>query len=60
VPYFQRCLSEQINPILETGFIIERILEPLPTEEFKRVNPIDYEKLMNEPGFICYRARKPA
>jgi ubiquinone/menaquinone biosynthesis C-methylase UbiE len=60
MPYYQRSLSEQINPILEAGFILERILEPLPTDEFKRVDPKDYEKLMNEPGFICFRARKPA
>jgi ubiquinone/menaquinone biosynthesis C-methylase UbiE len=60
MPYYQRSLSEQINPILKAGFILELILEPLPTEDFRRVDPKDYEKLMSEPGFICFRARKPA
>ena len=60
MPYYQRSLSEMINSVLEAGFFLERVLEPLPTDDFRRVDPKDYEKLMNEPGFICFRARKPA
>ena len=39
--------------------MLDRIHEPLPTEEFKKVDPNDYEKLMKFPGFICIRAKKP-
>jgi hypothetical protein len=41
-----------------TGFVIERILEPQPTEDFKRVNPEGYERHMKHPLFLVIRARK--
>jgi SAM-dependent methyltransferase len=50
VPSYRRPLSEVINPLIETGFTLDRILEPLPTPE--------YEQLMRSPGFMCVRAVK--
>lgn len=47
-----------INPLIAAGFTIEQILEPKPVDEFKGRDPDDYEKLMRQPGFICFRARK--
>lgn len=58
VPAYRHSLSAIINPLLETGFSLEKILEPLPTDEFKEADPQEYEKLMRFPGFICLRARK--
>ena len=41
-----------------TGFIIERILEPQPTEDFKHANPKGYERHTKHPLFLVIRARK--
>ena len=45
-----------MNTVLEAGFGIERIVGPLPTEEFREADPDDYEKLRSWPGFLCIRA----
>jgi SAM-dependent methyltransferase len=58
VPFYRRPLGAMLDPLLETGFILERLLEPRPIPEFKEHDPTDYEKLMRQPGFICFRARK--
>lgn len=58
MPSYRRPLSAVINPLLKTGFILEQILEPLPTQEFKEDEPDEYEQLMRSPGFMCLRARR--
>jgi SAM-dependent methyltransferase len=58
VPSYRRPLNAVLNPLIEAGFILDRILEPQPTEQFRQKEPEDYEKLMKQPGFICVRARK--
>ncbi len=58
MPSYRRPLAEVINPLIETGFVLERILEPLPTEEFRERAPKDYEELSRQPGFLCIRAVK--
>lgn len=58
VPSYRRPLSGVINPLLKVGFILDQILEPLPTEEFWEKDPEDYEELMRSPGFMCIRAVK--
>jgi len=45
---------------LDAGFVLERLLEPRPIPPFEEQEPADYKKLMRQPGFICFRARKPA
>jgi SAM-dependent methyltransferase len=58
VPSYRRPVSGVIQPLLEAGFVLERILEPTPTEEFKQHLPEDYEELSRSPGFMCVRACK--
>jgi len=58
MPSFKRPLEAVINSLFESGFAIERILEPRPTIEFKDKLPEDYEELSKQPGFMCIRARK--
>ena len=58
VPSYRRSLSEVINPLLRAGFILDHILEPLPSIEFKEQDPKDYEELIRSPGFMCVRAVK--
>lgn len=58
VPSYRRPLGEVINPLVRAGFLLERILEPLPTEEFREKLPEEYEELNRQPGFLCIRAVK--
>jgi ubiquinone/menaquinone biosynthesis C-methylase UbiE len=51
-------LGEICGALSENGFVVERILEPKPIEEFEKASPEDYQKLMKFPLFICFRARK--
>jgi SAM-dependent methyltransferase len=57
VPSYRRPFSAMVNPLIEAGFVLERILEPQPVEAFRDQDPQDYEKLTRRPGFICFRAR---
>jgi hypothetical protein len=41
-----------------SGFVIERMCEPTPTEELKLKDPKGYDRLCHLPAFIFVRARK--
>ena len=58
MPAYRRPLGALIAPLLDAGFMLERLLEPQPTEEFKRRDLRHYEELMRQPGFLCVRAVK--
>lgn len=60
VPSYRRPLGAYLNPLVEAGFVLDRVLEPLPRDSFREKDPRDYAKLMRQPGFICFRARRPA
>ncbi len=55
---FRRPLGEVINPLIHSGFVLDTLLEPLPTEAFRHADPEDYGRLCSQPGFLCVRARK--
>ncbi len=59
MPSFRRSIEEFLTPFIDAGFVFERIMEPLPTEEFRAADPMGYHRLMRRPGFLCVRARKP-
>ncbi|MFW6040720.1 MAG: class I SAM-dependent methyltransferase [Thermoplasmatota archaeon] len=58
VQFYRRPLSEIIRPVIENGFVIENITEPMPTETFKEKQPKAYERLTKEPQFLFLRSRK--
>ena len=58
VPCYRRPLSHMIDPIVRAGFSIERMVEPVPTEEFAGVKPEEYAQLTRRPRVLCIRARK--
>lgn len=58
MPTIRRPLAELLNPIADTGFRLDHILEPRPMLEFKAADPEEYEKLQRNPGFICVRSVK--
>jgi SAM-dependent methyltransferase len=58
VPSYRRPLSAVVNPLIEAGFILDRLLEPMPTGEFKAADPEGYAVLLCSPGFLFLRAKK--
>jgi SAM-dependent methyltransferase len=58
VPSYWRPLSAMINPLLEAGFALDRLLELVPPEKFRQEAPQDYEELSRRPGFLCVRVVK--
>lgn len=58
MPCFRRPLQELFNPLLEAGFRLDKIIEPLPTDEFLAADPKHFEELSKFPGFLCVRAVK--
>ncbi len=59
VPSFRRSLSETLGAFTDSGFHLTRVVEPLPTEEFRLADPRHYAELMQQPAFLHIRALKP-
>jgi SAM-dependent methyltransferase len=59
VEFFRRSLTEIVASINDGGFVIETLVEPVPTEEFRVAKPDSYARLMNQPEFLIILA-KPA
>lgn len=57
---YRRPVGEHVNPLVETGFRIERFLEPTPDPEYEAERPERYEKRVAVPRWECVRSRKPA
>jgi ubiquinone/menaquinone biosynthesis C-methylase UbiE len=60
VPCYRRPFSHMIDPMVRAGFSIERMVEPVPTEEFAEVEPEEYAQLIRRPRVLCMRVRKLA
>lgn len=58
MPSWRLPLSALCDEFAEGGFVIERIVEPQPVERAREVDPEEYRKLTNEPGFIVFRLRR--
>jgi len=56
VPYYRRPVSAVVNPLLDAGFRLDRLVEPQPTEGFRERRPERYEKESRQPVFLCVRA----
>ena len=41
--------------VAAAGFLIERLVEPLPADSMRERWPEAYEKLSREPGFLALR-----
>ena len=59
VPYYRRPFSAVVNPLVETGFRVDRVVEPQPTERFRERRPERYETESRQPVFLCVRAELP-
>jgi SAM-dependent methyltransferase len=57
VEFYRRPLTEISESLSDAGFVIERLVEPMPTKEFQRMNPDSYANLMRQPEFLIVLAR---
>ena len=58
VKKYHRTFSTVVNTLADAGFIVERLLEPVPTPEMARAYP-RHADLLHKPDFLLVRARKP-
>lgn len=58
VQFYRRPLTQINQDLQEAGFLIDRILEPQPTESFRQVRPDWYERLMKPPWSLLIRPKK--
>lgn len=58
VPSYRKSLHDTCSHFTESGFLIEKIIEPKPTEEFLKADPKHYHELNAFPSFLCIRAIK--
>lgn len=58
--YYRRPLSEIVNSLSETGFRIEHLVEPIPTEAFRLAKPDSFERMLSQPEFLLILARTDA
>jgi len=60
MPRYRHSLGHLFDALGSAGLIVEKFLEPRPTEAFRETEPENYDTLMRRPGFLCIRAKKPA
>jgi hypothetical protein len=51
-------LTQLTEEFASAGFVIERLIEPMPDQSMEESHPSTFEKLSSEPGFIIFRLRK--
>ncbi len=57
VEFFRRPLTEISETLFEAGFVIAKLLEPIPTEDFRAAKPDAYSEAMRWPSFLIVLAR---
>jgi len=57
VKKYHRTFSTIINTLVEAGFSIEKMIEPLPSNELLEKYP-DYKDLFHKPDFLLIKGRK--
>jgi SAM-dependent methyltransferase len=60
VRFWREPLTTLCAVIADAGFLIDRLVEPLPADEMKERWPEHWEKLHRRPGFLLLRLVKPA
>jgi SAM-dependent methyltransferase len=57
VEFYRRPLTEIVDSLTESGFVIENLVEPAPSEELKRQDLKAWNKIMHQPQFLIVKAR---
>ncbi len=54
-----RTFATLINGLVEADLVVERVIEPVPSEQWLREHPQSHDE-RRRPVFLLVRARKPA
>ena len=57
VKRYHRTFSTIVNTLIDNGFAIEKIIEPIPSEKMLKEHP-EQDDLLHKPDFLLVRARK--
>ena len=57
VRFFRRPLTSIAGALTEAGFVMDRLVEPKPTEEFREMNPESFTRILKRPEFLLIRGR---
>ena len=57
VRFYRRSLTRITGALADAGFVIERMIEPVPTAEFRTAKPESYERLLQRPEFLIVQTR---
>ena len=60
VEFYRRSLTEIVSSVIESGFVIDKVVEPVPTAEFKTAKPDSWRRLMHQPEFLILKVRSTA
>lgn len=52
VQFYRRPLTSIFSFLTQAGFVVHRLLEPMPIEEFKAIDPERYDRLTKRPQFL--------
>ena len=58
ISFWREPLTSFCESIARAGFLIDRLVEPLPAPSMRERSPEDWEKLRREPGFLVVRLLK--
>jgi ubiquinone/menaquinone biosynthesis C-methylase UbiE len=59
VTFWRRPLTAMTSAISQAGFIIDRLVEPMPLPGLQEREPAAYRRLTTTPGFLFFRLTKP-
>jgi len=57
VEAYRRPLSDILNGLTDSGWQLDRFIEPQPLDEMRTVSARLHAELSHAPAFICVRAR---
>ncbi|MDQ3243655.1 MAG: methyltransferase domain-containing protein [Gemmatimonadota bacterium] len=57
VEFYRRPLTEIFGSLADAAFVVERVVEPIPGDDFKRVKPESFYRLLRQPEFLIVLAR---
>lgn len=55
---YRRSISSITETLYQTGFLVERLLEPVPGTAYAEADPEGYKGLLKFPGLLVVKARK--
>jgi SAM-dependent methyltransferase len=58
VEFYRRSLTEIFASLRDSGFLVERVAEPIPTDEMRAAKPDSANELMKQPEFLIIMAKR--